>query len=585
MVFEVSLYSENIDERIYLKPYEASILNIFFRNLLEESEAGFVFLGKKPMCIHGFYVRNLFLKNLSFHKEAIACKQGEYILDSLSKNQSLRNKEIIIHICKNIDPLIQSCRHILIINIPLFKRMINDNICLFQHILGPAITSEKILDSLILDDMPFHSFLKHENVLVGKLLGYGTQNSLYGSRIEFILKTLDTTIPPFMSGENMQTTQPHEFSPFKPSIGYKTLGEELEDLQKNMKVSSPPLIREKPAFVYGWLSTCKEEIIIDELEETQKKIQNLLRSKSITKRILEILYKNEFYFDSDYSQLDLSNFCKEEILSKTIYKEMKKYDPQFTEGFYQGLKGNTDYFKTLGVCEDTSLFDVFDFKEIKANLIDCDEFFKNHLTMKSCLIPNRLYCEVTQEGKEEGKSHNYMWISYSIQSADKKNLSSENEVLVNLNNTIPGFRLGVRGMKIGEKRKIWIHPELAYGIETLRNDKYFKVNVSLLGTVDAPSDCIKDEKLVQSNTLNFILEDEFEESMASLYKYKLYKAGEYLRNILTQDSIDFEKLVSKLMKIGETESSEIANHSNEISEKIFWNIFFTKNEREIQHDN
>ncbi len=34
---------------------------------------------------------------------------------------------------------------------------------------------------------------------------------------------------------------------------------------------------------------------------------------------------------------------------------------------------------------------------------------------------------------------------------------------INLNQTIPGFRQGVLGMKVGEKRRLFIHPDLGYG--------------------------------------------------------------------------------------------------------------------------
>jgi peptidylprolyl isomerase len=36
-------------------------------------------------------------------------------------------------------------------------------------------------------------------------------------------------------------------------------------------------------------------------------------------------------------------------------------------------------------------------------------------------------------------------------------------ISINLRHTIPGFRQGVMGMKVGEKRRIFIHPELGYG--------------------------------------------------------------------------------------------------------------------------
>jgi peptidylprolyl isomerase len=40
---------------------------------------------------------------------------------------------------------------------------------------------------------------------------------------------------------------------------------------------------------------------------------------------------------------------------------------------------------------------------------------------------------------------------------------SKEPITINLRHTIPGFRQGVMGMKVGEKRRIFIHPELGYG--------------------------------------------------------------------------------------------------------------------------
>jgi peptidylprolyl isomerase len=36
-------------------------------------------------------------------------------------------------------------------------------------------------------------------------------------------------------------------------------------------------------------------------------------------------------------------------------------------------------------------------------------------------------------------------------------------ISINLHHTIPGFRQGIMGMKVGEKRRIFIHPDLGYG--------------------------------------------------------------------------------------------------------------------------
>jgi peptidylprolyl isomerase len=41
---------------------------------------------------------------------------------------------------------------------------------------------------------------------------------------------------------------------------------------------------------------------------------------------------------------------------------------------------------------------------------------------------------------------------------------SQEEELISLDETIPGFQKAIVGMKEGEKREIFIHPDLAYGV-------------------------------------------------------------------------------------------------------------------------
>ena len=54
--------------------------------------------------------------------------------------------------------------------------------------------SKKILD----DDQTYYSLLKKDKVLIGNILGFGMQNSLYGSRIENIQEAIDEeSSPPF----------------------------------------------------------------------------------------------------------------------------------------------------------------------------------------------------------------------------------------------------------------------------------------------------------------------------------------------------------------------------------------------------
>lgn len=47
---------------------EKTPLNVFLRSLTEDSEAGYVVFNKKPVCIHGYYVKDPFHALLKYDK-------------------------------------------------------------------------------------------------------------------------------------------------------------------------------------------------------------------------------------------------------------------------------------------------------------------------------------------------------------------------------------------------------------------------------------------------------------------------------------------------------------------------------------
>jgi len=56
-------------------------------------------------------------------------------------------------------------------------------------------------------------------------------------------------------------------------------------------------------------------------------------------------------------------------------------------------------------------------------------------------------------------------IHYTITSIAGKVLQAENDRVIQISDLIPGFRLGMREMKIGEVRDIYVHPRWGYGEE------------------------------------------------------------------------------------------------------------------------
>ncbi|HEY5236478.1 MAG TPA: FKBP-type peptidyl-prolyl cis-trans isomerase [Rhabdochlamydiaceae bacterium] len=81
------------------------------------------------------------------------------------------------------------------------------------------------------------------------------------------------------------------------------------------------------------------------------------------------------------------------------------------------------------------------------------------------LEDGKLQYKIDKKGKgSEVAEHNSALIRYTGKFIDGKVFgSSKEDELISLDETIPGFGKGLIGMKEGEKRTLYIHPELGYG--------------------------------------------------------------------------------------------------------------------------
>lgn len=81
------------------------------------------------------------------------------------------------------------------------------------------------------------------------------------------------------------------------------------------------------------------------------------------------------------------------------------------------------------------------------------------------LEKNRLHYTIDKTGHGKTvEAHHSPLIRYSGRFLDGKVFGESNEdELISLDETIPGFSQGIIGMKEGEKRTLYIHPKLGYG--------------------------------------------------------------------------------------------------------------------------
>jgi peptidylprolyl isomerase len=105
-------------------------------------------------------------------------------------------------------------------------------------------------------------------------------------------------------------------------------------------------------------------------------------------------------------------------------------------------------------------------EEIAAkNLEEANAFLAKNAKSSIQLVEGKLQYKIEKEGTGEAvETYNRPIVRFTVQDAHGKPFGvSHGEESIDLDEAIPGFRLGLAGMKEGEIRTLYVHPELAYG--------------------------------------------------------------------------------------------------------------------------
>lgn len=104
------------------------------------------------------------------------------------------------------------------------------------------------------------------------------------------------------------------------------------------------------------------------------------------------------------------------------------------------------------------------------NLKAAEEFLKKNSAERGIveIVPGKLQYIILQEGKGQTVTeHSHPKIQYTGKYLDGTVFGSSEDtggpITIPLDQTIPGFSQGLVGMKEGEKRKLFVHPDLGYG--------------------------------------------------------------------------------------------------------------------------
>lgn len=127
-------------------------------------------------------------------------------------------------------------------------------------------------------------------------------------------------------------------------------------------------------------------------------------------------------------------------------------------------------------------------KKAAQNLETAEHFLKVKMQRPNIekLANGKVLIEKTKIGSgNELTSHHSGLVRFQVKQADGSPLTSaqnDEPVVIHLDEVLPGIRMGMEGMKEGEMRTLYIHPDEAYGQDSLYPNALLIVDVELIST-------------------------------------------------------------------------------------------------------
>lgn len=568
----------------HILQHEADILTTCFKTLLETSEAGYVICGEKPLCLIEYSEQDFCFELREFHRLSIVLAMAKEILQL----PLFQSGNILFHFDKKDEML-------LVINKKNFLNVVETNRILFQYVLGPTITAERLLEAILSSQTSFFETVKYDRVLIGIILGYGVQNALYQSRGENISGDLIHAgdLPPFTPyidlypddsqkedlqfyESNFLTLWGKERRYLSPSLGYTSLSAELKDIDEKTQISSPKL-QQVPNFIFGCLKDSKESaLLIADLEKTQDRITKLLQSKHLLRDVFKLIGKDELAIEKNKEDQKTNDIDLHLALAKLLRIQLKEYPAEYLVYFVEGLQGHLseEEFQKEGLFYPHALTIL---QQMQNNLETSNRHFqkiKEDQTYSAVFEPY-IYASILEQGTGEAlQGQVNVLVDYEILDPKGKKLNSALCQRLNLRNVLPAFSYGMQGMKEGETRELIIHPSLAYGVHTLLDKGiYLTAHVKLLNIDDS----VKQElPTMQPTDLSYILTKGFYAECEEKYKLALKCAGKLKREFLKEcQSIDLDRVAIAFQS--PNAATPLTREETHAINSFFWNLYFTTN--------
>jgi len=458
---------------------ENTCLYQYFSSLFNSSSAGYTFFGNKPVYLGALPSPFQEIPGTLAHCQSIKNLIALNNLNQLLLNKIHSNYHLIIP-----DIIPYANEELLIINEKALESTVNDQLALFQQEFGVNVNAKKIVTNLKQFQHGFERLFKNNKTLQGIVLGYGLENSI----------TYDHKCSLLNQAKNVSNLAPLEslFLPKTPEEAFNKLkawhhkNYSNDDYDKvfhlvNYFNSSTQNKLNIPFCYLQDIATTKK--LFQEYSASQKKITALLERKKIVENVLLKLGIKYSDISQNFSPFNISLKDSEKqlvpiVIAKSLKLCFSDYIlPSFLDGMYMAEKDSLNvklelkkYLFLEGLRKQK-----FMSQEKFDKLSKASQFFNEIATEKNsfCLIPYQLYYKIIKKGTlKKVFQNNYLKLCCHYLTQDYHGniingsfkLDSPQQKDVSL--LIPAIAHAIQGMSIGEIRKIYLHSNLAYGINS-----------------------------------------------------------------------------------------------------------------------
>ncbi len=207
------------------------------------------------------------------------------------------------------------------------------------------------------------------------------------------------------------------------------------------------------------------------------------------------------------SQASVDNLSKTygHLIQRSLANPMVKLNPKAViQGIQEGLDGKQAPLTEKEYEEALNLIQQYAYEDMaNKNLQEAEALLKKNSEESGVVViaDGKVQYKVLKEGAGDAVTEETVpTINYEATYSNGQKLGSSEQtggpIDVKLNDTIPGFKAGMLGMKVGEKRRIMIHPEMGFGKsgQIPNGLLVFEIEVTKLSPLPAEEDVAEDEE-------------------------------------------------------------------------------------------